>query len=569
MIFYKNSSINLKKPGEPYLETASFKPSRLFLVITLLILLIITPDSVSAKSKRIVILPFNVNAEKDLSFLKNGIVAMLNSRLSWNDKVMVVSGEETAKAFANLKSPANENRIRDMGTKLDVDYVLYGSLTAFGNSMSIDIKFADVSGKTPTLAFFYQSQSMDEVIPGINRLAGEINERVFGRKPVGRSLPDEKSRQRSSIYAHPEQLLSEKPVEPGKKPEIKEKEISPSILQKADKEITGFWTSSTIKMEIKGIALGDVDGDGKIETVAISSNRILVYRSDRGRFFKIKEISGKRNQRFIAVDVADIKRNGSAEIFVTCLNTNPGILDSFVLEWNGYDFRPVAQGENWYYRVHLHPELGAILLGQKRGGGELFYSSVQELVWNGTGYVSQNKIQLPGNTSIFGFVRGDIINNGSTSVISLDDGDRLRILTQSGEQQWKSEERYGGSENYMVFPTREDSERRIYLPQRLFITDLDKDGKNELVVVKNQAATGRLFMRYRRYSSGSFETLGWDGLGLSSVWHTRKISGYISDYCLGDIDNDGKQEIVGAVVTQRGSILKGFKSAIIAYDVES
>lgn len=551
------------------MKTASFKPSRLFLVITLLTLLIMTPDSVSAKSKRIVILPFNVNAEKDLSFLKNGIVAMLNSRLSWNDKVVVVSGEETAKAFANLKGPVNKNKIRDMGTKLDVDYVLYGSLTAFGNSMSIDIKFADVSGKTPTLSFFYQSQSMDEVIPGINRLAGEINERVFGRKPVGRSLPDEKSRQRSSIYTHPEQLLYEKPVEPVKKPEIKEKEISPSILQKADKEMTGFWKSSTIKMEIKGVALGDVDGDGKIETVAISSNRILVYRSDRGRFFKIKEISGKRNQRFIAVDVADIKRNGRAEIFVTCLNTNPGILDSFVLEWNGYDFRPVAQGENWYYRVHLHPELGAILLGQKRGGGELFYSSVQELVWNGTGYVSQNKIQLPGNTSIFGFVRGDIINNGSTSVISLDDGDRLRIFTQSGEQQWKSEERYGGSENYMVFPTREDSERRMYLPQRLFITDLDKDGKNELVVVKNQASTGRLFMRYRRYSNGSFETLAWDGLGLTSVWRTRKISGYISDYCLGDIDNDGKLEIVGAVVTQRGSILKGFKSAIIAYDVES
>ena len=58
-----------------------------------------------------------------------------------------------------------------MGTGLGADYVLFGSLTVFGNSVSIDAKMVDVSGENRPLSFFNQSQGMDQVIPGINLFA--------------------------------------------------------------------------------------------------------------------------------------------------------------------------------------------------------------------------------------------------------------------------------------------------------------------------------------------------------------------------------------------------------------
>ncbi|MBW2640541.1 MAG: hypothetical protein JRE10_10395, partial [Deltaproteobacteria bacterium] len=125
-------------------------------------------ESVAAEVNRVAIVPFKVNAEKDLSFLRDGIVDMLTSRLSVEDKVVVLCREEIAKVLKTVSPPINESKAREIGSKLGVDYVLFGSLTVFGESVSMDAKMVDVSGTQPVLTFFNQSQGMDQVIPKIN-----------------------------------------------------------------------------------------------------------------------------------------------------------------------------------------------------------------------------------------------------------------------------------------------------------------------------------------------------------------------------------------------------------------
>ncbi|MDH3876168.1 MAG: hypothetical protein OET07_18655, partial [Desulfobacteraceae bacterium] len=145
-----------------------------------LILIVVSvgiPLSAFAKPLQVAIVPFKVNAEKDLSFLKDGIVDMLSSRLYWEDRVNIINRQATEKAAAAVDGPLNESRARKLGTGLGADYILFGSLTVFGNSVSIDAKMVDVSGKKQTLTFFNQSQGMDQVIPGINLFASDINEK--------------------------------------------------------------------------------------------------------------------------------------------------------------------------------------------------------------------------------------------------------------------------------------------------------------------------------------------------------------------------------------------------------
>ncbi|MGB5617909.1 MAG: hypothetical protein WBM78_13785, partial [Desulfobacterales bacterium] len=51
----------------------------------------------AAEPQRVAVLPFKMNAEKDLSFLRNGIFDMLSSRLSDPGKVQVLSRTEVEK----------------------------------------------------------------------------------------------------------------------------------------------------------------------------------------------------------------------------------------------------------------------------------------------------------------------------------------------------------------------------------------------------------------------------------------------------------------------------------------
>ncbi len=542
----------------------SFHAATRFVLMSFAVITIIsTSVYASAKQERVAIIPFKINAQEDMAFLKDGILSMLSSRLSWEKKVVVINRQETEKAVQSVTGPLNEKKALKIGAVLEADYVLFGSLTIFGNSVSLDSKMLDVSEKKEPLSFYNQSHGIDEVIPKINLFAEAINEKVFGRKTAVKLLPERRTEEEPSIYAHPERMLSGAFIDDGKN----EEELSPFIISRRAGETKGFHKSRNLKMQVKGLALGDVDGDGKTETVIMLSQKIIVYRFEKNRFLKIKEIVGEKRHHFISVDVADIKRDDKAEIFVTCLNTNSKKLESFVLEWNGNDFEYILKNENIYYRALVHPERGHILFGQKKGVSDLFLSGVYELAWSGGRYELQDRVSLPKETTVFSFALGDVMNNGSEMTVVFDEEDRLRIFSHNGEQEWKSEDRYGGSENYLDTSSGKESEDRIYLPHRIFVTDLDKNGKTEVVVVKNHSLSSRLFKRYRRYSGGEFASLSWDGLGLAQNWSTRKASGYFADYAIGDIDNDGEPELAVAVASKRGSIMQKAKSSIIFYEL--
>lgn len=300
---------------------------RLFgLALFLFAVIIAAEGAMAGEPSRVAILPFKINADRDVSFLQKGIVDMFTSRLSWEDRVVVIDRDETDHALRSVSMPVNEEIARATGSGLQADYVLFGSLTIFGQSASLDARMVDVHQKRPTLTFFKQMKTIDEVIPQVDLLAMEINETVF---------------------AHPGSLLPGKSTGQAKVPSPKPPTAeAPGHTISGGMELAGFWKSQNFKIFIKGLSLGDVDGDSKTETVFISDRHIYVHRFENKRFIRIKEIAGKGSQRFIGVDVADINGNGRAEIFVTSLKGAGQRLDSFVLEWNGDDFRRINKGNH-------------------------------------------------------------------------------------------------------------------------------------------------------------------------------------------------------------------------------
>jgi hypothetical protein len=329
------------------------------------------------------------------------------------------------------------------------------------------------------------------------------------------------------------------------------------------------------------MALGDVDGDTNNEIVFISKNIIFIYRYLDGRFGKITEIQGETYNTYIGIDVADINDNGTAEIFVTSL-ADDSRLRSFVLEWNGTEFKTVVNDENWHFRVINAPDRGErILLGQKGGVKDIFLGGVYELKWDNGRYASADRQRLLPGMNVYGFTYGDVLGQGQESILSLSINGTLRILDASGNEEWTSSDTYGGSDIFLLSPadkkaattpTRQTDPTAFkgqYLQQRIFVTDLDKDKKEEVILVKNNDTARGLLRRYRSYNGGQFEALVWDNVGLRKKWQTRKFSGYISDYDVGDFDNDGTDELVFALVVKTDSAFREPRSHIVTWSFKN
>ena len=536
--------------------------------------------SAAAEPKRIALLPFKINAEKDMTFLQNGIFDMLTSRLSKEGEVVVIGRQETENAVNAIGGLAavNESSARTLGSQLNADYTLFGSLTVLGNSISIDAKMVDVSGNTPTTSFFEQSEDLGGVITKINGIAAQINTNIFDRQPAvaGKTAPAPQTPKtetaatetapKDDIHAHPEKLVKGQGTQGAASPFIMRTDEEDASFQK-------FWRSASFKHLINGISMGDVDGDGKIETVVATTKGVIVYRAEGGRFYKAHEIKESGSRYHIGVDVADINENGFPEIFVTSLSRTRVTLNSAVFEFDGKNFAKIVDRSRWYFRVADVPGRGKILLGQKHRVSRPFSGRIYDMIWQNSEYVPEAEIKTPRDIQVMGFSLGDILNDKRETAAAFRKDDRIQIIDASGKEIWRSGETYGGSTLYSLAEKTDTQqvEQPIYYPMRLLVTDLNGDGESEMIVVKNHDVVGGHLERFRKFTNAHVESMIWDGLGLATQWRTRKISGFIRDYTLGDFDNDGKIELVAAVILSEGSIvlIGEPKSTIIAYELPS
>ncbi|MBW1954150.1 MAG: VCBS repeat-containing protein [Deltaproteobacteria bacterium] len=516
----------------------------------------------AASPLRVAILPFQVNAPPELSYLKHGIPDMLASRLTWEDNVAVLRvqdpkiGEETG--------PVTEKTAREIGASLQADRVLFGSLTALGKSISIDIKLIDLSGEKPVRTFFTQSPSLDEVIPRIDQLAADINETAFGRSIPKKTppAPEETRQPVDETRLHPEKL-----IEGGF--QDSEDEGRTDIFLPAPGTLrsrASFWKSPNFDFLINGICAGDVNGDGKIETVVATPTEVRLFLKEGKRFREIFKIDLGHFINIVGVDAADINGNGMAEIFVSATNLQKNAAKSVVLEFNGTQWVPILKDSSWFYRVVGKQTGNPELLGQRMKIGEPFSGDIHEMRWQGDGYVEEKTILTDG-VNLLGFAMGDVQNNGERMYVAYDPRDHIHIFGSSGSAVWKGSDRLGGSTLYFNSAKDEPGAENIhYLPMRIWAHDINKDGKTEVIAAKNHELIGSLLERFRVYTKSQFQVLAWDGIGLSLLRETRTLSGFVRDFFIADFDGDGSEELVAAVVMKEGSIaFTTPKCAIIAY----
>ena len=103
---------------------------------------------------------------------------------------------------------------------------------------------------------------------------------------------------------------------------------------------------------------------------------------------------------------------------------------------------------------------------------------------------------------------------------------------------------------------------------QVVISDLNRDGLNEVITIFNEPLLWNVMSRVRSYKKGMITSLIWDGGGLYQQWRTREFQKYISDFVVGDLNNDGSDEIAFLVVEKEGTSLTKPTSYISTIDVQ-
>jgi hypothetical protein len=538
----------------------------------------------------VAIIPFDMHAEKDLTFLQQGIMDMLGSRIAYKDQVEVISKPETRSALASVEGLEGENRALQVGGKLKADYVLFGSITMFGESVSIDAKMVDMSGQQSPLPFFTQTSGMGEVIPQINQFAASINETVFGRSAPQRTrttaapvntVPTTQVQPAPVVdpRMHPEKLLqsggqpSDAPKPPDQAPNPAFTVAAPSQSASQDDGPT-FWKSRNYKKRFNDIAIGDVDGDGFNEIVVASHDAVLIYRKVGHVLDQMQEIKADGQATIIDVSIGDINGNQIPELFVSGLSAGRNRAISHVYEYSGDVFNPIERNITYYLNI-IKDSSGKIrLLGQKQltGNSDIDSSPVYQMAWD-NGRYRQGPMMLAANKgNVLGLAYGQLALDNANSFVVFDRFNRIRVYDRNGEEKWRGSKSYGGTQKYFL-SGREDTmemENRKYYPLPIKTADLDNDGQPEFITVESFGLTKNMTKNYRKITDAKFESLVWDGLGLSMRWESEKKSGHIRGFDIGDFDNDGTQELVAAVVLKDGArVFSDPLSTVIAYDINT
>jgi len=136
----------------------------------------------SMDSVKVVVLPFEIHARKDLSSLQNEILNVIKTYIK--EEGAVILTPETVPAATLWETSQGYDAIRNFGIKNGADYVVWGSLTLIGQKFSLDVKMIKSSGEDPAQIFIKEGQGLENLSGVVKQLSRDIGMKLFKREKV-------------------------------------------------------------------------------------------------------------------------------------------------------------------------------------------------------------------------------------------------------------------------------------------------------------------------------------------------------------------------------------------------
>lgn len=555
---------------------------RMCTLMVMIIALTISPAVVSLLSAddsgistpiKILILPFKVSGTDKYQFLSTSVKEMLSARIFTPDLIEIVAPFDQKEAPSESR-PGTSADPETTARRYGADVVISGQITFLGEHYSIDASALDIRDGRILATSSASGEKPEEIISWASSFASKLKNTI--RKTAGKKAP-------ATTLISPKDLLRASGLESAKVTPPGSKVAPNPYLLPESKEAPfsrkGFWKSREIPLKIRRIAIADLLGNGNKEIAVAGKKKVLIFRLINGKLEEIASFKCGAFQEYIDIGAADADGDGRAEIYLTSASRDR--VSSYVLSWQNGKFAKITGNFKYYLRIIRGDGGKTLIVGQKRGISQPFYGPIKLMKWIGGKLVPAGDLKTPGMLDIYSFNIGDVTGDGKKEFVVLDGSDRLRVYDESGKLIWRSREYFGGSameteEDFTDWSETNPEEaeeamepRLACAPVRILIRDLDGNGLNEILVTKNFSSFGRYLKRLRIYTEGEVDDLVWNGIGFDINWKTRKYEGYVADIALADIDSDGIDQLIIALVLRLElKDLISPKSVILAYDLQ-
>jgi hypothetical protein len=512
------------------METKTHHTIKKIACIALVSLVLPVFGPLHASAKKLVLLPLKLYADESKSYLQTGIRSMLASRLAGGD-MEIIPDERLADLLGEQEKVGItvQKRAEELTRGLGADYAVYGSITVIGAGYSLDLSLLKVDEAGSTVTRVSRAMNEDQFIPQLADVANQLQAVIEGRE-VPQPKPKEKARAAPKPQA-PKGVFSKVEGE-----EEESAALEKGLAFKPTSEYQEFKPAYTIptSMEVMAFDTGDLDGDGMVELAALGRKSLAIYQGQGERFVLKDTLEPSFGEEFLKVSVGDCDGNGKAEIYVVGLS---GLrARTTVLEWNGAFNRLFRK--TGHLQAMRNPAGGnPLLLFQNSTVTNFFSGDIYNMDYRGGDTLSRSEeLSTPRAVQFYALTRYDLDGDGNYEWLGLRDDERLYVWDENGEVLWKGDEQIGGTNNAISIGEPRGpgyDPPRVPMNSRLLITDIDGDGKGEVLATKNIPLV-KYVKDLKVYFKSHLIAFRIEGTSLVPAWTTRQI-----DYCLVDIQAAG------------------------------
>ncbi|MBC2710963.1 MAG: outer membrane protein assembly factor BamA [Desulfosarcina sp.] len=145
--------------------------------------LFFAPHTAAAiETVRVMVLPFEIHASQDLSYLKEDIPKVIQEHLQSEGAVLVEMDEPQQVVTSKITSDVET--LRQIGLNAGADSVIWGSMTRIGNSISLDTSMVETVGTKPVFSIYEAGTGMESLRIVAKKSAEKLARQLFRREMI-------------------------------------------------------------------------------------------------------------------------------------------------------------------------------------------------------------------------------------------------------------------------------------------------------------------------------------------------------------------------------------------------
>ncbi len=137
-----------------------------------------------AAAIKLVVLPFQVNADPDLAYLQDSLPDLIADKLKGAGFTMVERDKVDALIKDQKITTLDLAKAKDLALLSGAKFAVYGSFNQIGETLSLDVRLVDAFGLKPAKPLFVVQEGLINVLPAVEDLTEKIKNELLKKETV-------------------------------------------------------------------------------------------------------------------------------------------------------------------------------------------------------------------------------------------------------------------------------------------------------------------------------------------------------------------------------------------------